>query len=330
MLFLGNSYTFFNDLELTTAALFAAAGEEVQAERLANAGWRFVDHIGAIETADSGHEVAFSEARDWVILQEQSQIPGFPEGQPDREESRDAAVTLDGYVAGTGAETMFLMTWGRRDGDRDNAALYPDYTTMQALLTEGYLGYVDLASADGTQAYVAPAGLAWGRIHADVLATGEDPLAPGSAFYDLYVDDGSHPSPRGTYLAACVVYASITGNSPEGLAAPDTVPDAAYLQEVAAAVVLDGEGIVYPWSSDVPDDTGDTGPSDTDTGPSDTDTANTATDTADTATDSADAASDPTPDDPDGCACAASRPAAAWAGIPLFALALTRRRARRG
>jgi hypothetical protein len=76
----------------------------------------------------------------------------------------------------------------------------------------------------------------------------------------------------------------------------------------------------------VPDDTGDTGPGDTDTGPSDTDTANTATDTADTA----DAASDPTPDDPDGCACAASRPAAAWAGIPLFALALTRRRARRG
>jgi len=35
----------------------------------------------------------------------------------------------------------------------------------------------------------------------------------------LYVADKSHPNSAGSYLAACVFYATIFGKSPEGLAA---------------------------------------------------------------------------------------------------------------
>lgn len=312
MLFLGNSYTIQNDLEAKVAALFGAAGEEVVVERLATPGWRFVDHVGAIETTGTAHAAAFGASQDWVLLQEQSQIPGFPAGQADLEASRAAAVTLDGYAAATGATTVFLMTWGRRDGDTDNPDLYPDYTTMQAALTDGYLAYVEAAGADGTPAYVAPAGLAWAWIHDDVAASGADPLAAGSPFADLYVADGSHPSPRGTYLAACVVYATLTGRSPVGLPAPDGVDDAAYLQEAAATVVLEGEGIVYPWTGG-PDDTGADDTGDDDTG-DDTGADDTGTDPDDT-----DGAEDT------GCGCATG--ARAGAGLALVAmLAVTRRR----
>lgn len=257
MLFLGNSYTFMGALDESVAAVFAAAGEEVAAERLAEPGWTFTQHVEAIETDGSAWQVAFEEPRTWVFLQEQSQIPGFPEGQADLVASRGAAVTLDGYAAGTGAQTMFVMTWGRRAGDDQNPDTYPDFATMQAALSAGYLDYVARASEDGSAAWVAPAGLAWARVHEDVVASGVDPLDPTSAFYGLYVEDGSHPSPRGTYLTACVIYASVTGRSPVGLEAPAIVPDAAYLQGVAAAVVLEGEGIEYPWQ--VGEDTGDTG-----------------------------------------------------------------------
>lgn len=254
MLFVGNSYTQTNDLDRAVAEVFASAGEAVEASRLASGGWRFVDHLAAAGVAGSEHAVALAAPQDWVVLQEQSQIPGFPDGQADVEASRDAAVALDALAAGTGGGTLFLMTWGRRDGDPTNPTLYPDFPTMQAHLADGYLRYVALASADGTPAWVAPAGLAWQRVHDDVLAAGADPATPGSPFARLYLPDGSHPSPRGTYLTACVVYASLTGRSPEGLAAPAVVSDAPYLQAVAAAVVLQGAGIDYPWS--LPADTG--------------------------------------------------------------------------
>jgi hypothetical protein len=37
--------------------------------------------------------------------------------------------------------------------------------------------------------------------------------------FSLYAPDGSHPSPEGSYLAACVFYATLLGKSPEGLPA---------------------------------------------------------------------------------------------------------------
>jgi hypothetical protein len=74
MLFLGNSYTFYNDFDRRVAELFAAAGEPVAAERIANGGWRFVDHLAAVDTAGTPSADAMSRPHDWVFLQEQSQI----------------------------------------------------------------------------------------------------------------------------------------------------------------------------------------------------------------------------------------------------------------
>ncbi len=310
MLFLGNSYTFQGELDQVVAELFAAADMEVAAQRLAQPGWSFVDHVEAVETDGSAHALAFAEPHDWVILQEQSQIPGFPEGQSDFEASRDGAVTLDGHAADSGAQTMFLMTWGRRAGDSTNLDIFPDYPTMQAALAEGYTTYVAEASADGTQAWIAPAGLAWQAVYEDVIAGGGDPTDPTSTFGGLYVDDGSHPSARGTYLAACVIYASITGDSPEGLGAPEEVADATYLQGIAAEVVLSGQGFEYPWETTDPIDTGDTG--DSETGDSETGEPD-KTDGADTATTAT-----------NGCGCVSGRGSAWWMGMG--ALFLGRRR----
>lgn len=54
------------------------------------------------------------------------------------------------------------------------------------------------------KALVAPVGLAWQSILKLDWGT------------ELYHQDGSHPSAAGTYLAACVFYATLTGMNPEG------------------------------------------------------------------------------------------------------------------
>ena len=93
---------------------------------------------------------------------------------------------------------------------------------MQAAID---VAYRDVAARNG--AFVVPAGEAWDRVTRE---------APGIA---LWQADGSHPTVAGTYLAACVLYASLAGRSPVGLAETGGLPaaDAATLQRFGRSVV---------------------------------------------------------------------------------------------
>ena len=71
---------------------------------------------------------------------------------------------------------------------------------MQKGITEGYLAF-----AKKVNAQIVPVGLAWERARQ---------LRPN---FPLYDPDGSHPSPLGTYLTACVFYGVLTGQTPVGL-----------------------------------------------------------------------------------------------------------------
>ena len=57
---------------------------------------------------------------DWVVLQDQSQIPGFPRSQAEWIASKDGAVEIAEVIEDNGGETVLMMTWGRRDGDSNN------------------------------------------------------------------------------------------------------------------------------------------------------------------------------------------------------------------
>ena len=72
------------------------------------------------------------------------------------------------------------------------------FGAMQARLVSGY--YMELG--DLLDASVAPVGVAWSEAVRE---------RPG---IDLWDDDGRHPSEAGSYLAACVLYAAITGRDP--------------------------------------------------------------------------------------------------------------------
>ncbi len=267
LLFIGNSYTFYNELNGMVDALLeegaAAEGDpawaDVETTRLAGGGYTFEMHVDKVGV-DPAWTDALTGGTAWRygILQEQSQIPGFYGEDPIWESSAAAAVQLDDWLEAGGAGTFLLMTWGRRDGDSQNTWLYPDFPTMQAELTEGYTMYRDRLSTEARPVWIIPAGPAFAAIYDEALAAGEIPQQ--GLFGRLYDGDGSHPSLIGSYLIACVSYAALTGHDPVGLSAPQGLDpaDVQIVQQTATEVVIDGDWPM-PWRA--PEDTGDPGDS---------------------------------------------------------------------
>jgi len=216
ILFIGNSYTSVNDLPTVFTKLAWAGGHRVETGMMAEGGWTLSDHANSPETLASLRASKW----DYVVLQEQSQIPSIEQSRT--ESMYPAARRLVGQIIEEGGATpMFFLTWAHRDGWPDNGL--QGYESMQFQIDQGYLGI-----AQELRVRVAPVGYAW------LIVKRQNPEL------DLWQEDGSHPNEQGTYLAACVFYAAIFRQSPEGLTYLGHLPKetAQILQTIAASTVL--------------------------------------------------------------------------------------------
>jgi hypothetical protein len=215
ILFIGNSYTHTHNLPGMFANLSESGGHPVDVAAVAKSGWTLQDHLKAVRTKK------MIAARNWdfVILQEQSVIPSVRSERNQR--MYPAARSLKRRIERRGAAPVFFMTWGRRDGLPEVGC--QDFLTMQMQL---YYGYLSIARELG--AMVAPVGFAWEE------ALARDPRL------DLWDPDGTHPSCKGTYLAACVFYTVLYHQSSEGVSYTAGLSERAAraLQRVAAEAVL--------------------------------------------------------------------------------------------
>ena len=215
VLFIGNSYTSVNDLPTMLAALAKAGGHPIQTGMVAPGGWMLADHLKSTDTLSALQ----SSKWDFVVLQEQSQIPSV---EPARsQEMYPSAGALVQKIREAGAQPIFFLTWAHRDGWPENNL--PDYESMQLQINQGYM-----TIANKLITPVAPVGYAWLTVWLQNPA-----LA-------LWQADGSHPTELGTYLAACVFYAVLFRQSPENNSYLAHLPAATahYFQSVAAKTVL--------------------------------------------------------------------------------------------
>jgi len=215
ILFIGNSYTFSNDLPEMFSKLAREGGHDVSAEVIANGGWTLEEHAQSNDTLENIQNGEWN----YVILQEQSVIPSNPIVREQR--MYPAVRNLYREIEIIGGSTILFMTWGRRDGLLQLG--YRNYNEMQAELERGYEKI-----ANELNITVSPVGTAWQK------ALEKDTQI------DLWQMDGSHPSVKGTYLTACVFYAVIFQESPEGLSymAGLQIDVGNLLQSVAAETVL--------------------------------------------------------------------------------------------
>ena len=226
VLFLGNSYTYTADLPGTLNNLATEAGDDLYFESNTPPGYTFEGH------STNGTTLNKIASRDWdfVVLQEQSQRPSFGAAQVANQVYSYAEILVDSIRSNYECtEPLFFMTWGRRDGDQDNCANIPALCTYEGM--QGRLRNAYLEMTSNNDATVAPCGAAWQQ-----MALNNDQF-----FNGLYINDGSHPSAWGTYLNACVFYATIFRKSPVGIPYYSNIgqADAEVLQQLAEDVVLD-------------------------------------------------------------------------------------------
>lgn len=198
-LFVGNSYTYVNDLPSMIANMAASVGDELHHTSSTPGGCTFQQHC-----ANQSMNYIQQGGWDIVVLQEQSQYPSFPQEQVESEVFPYAAQLVNAiYASSPCAEPMFYMTWGRRDGDQQNAQYFPVLGTYEGMDSMLYERYMYMAQTN--DASVSPVGRVWR------LLRSEHPEI------ELYDRDGSHPSLAGTYAAACTFFAMMFHHDPAEL-----------------------------------------------------------------------------------------------------------------
>lgn len=223
VLWVGNSFTYYNDLPATVREIAASQGVKLSCARFLKGGERFSGHLknrALLDTLARG-------GWDYVVLQEQSSAPAMSTREVARE-VYPLARRLDSLVhAGSpAARVIFYMTWGHRGGNRRPVPEYPPanrYEGMQERLITSYL-----EMAYDNDAWCAPVGMAWRRVRSE------------RPDLELYRPDDFHPSPAGSYLAANVLFTTIY-RRPYRTAVTAGLPAdvAEYLQQTALRTVLD-------------------------------------------------------------------------------------------
>lgn len=224
ILFIGNSYSFHIPKQFANIA--SMNGKKVHVEQVTKGGWTLAKHAHAESTLKKIEDGKW----DIVVLQEQSQVPAFVENQ--RSQRMDAAAKkLADAAREAGATPVFFLTWGRKRGDQQNAAVFPK-DTMEAMQRRLNQGYANAAKHAGG-AYVVPVGRVWVEV---VKAK------PGVS---LYAPDGSHPAKSGNALGAYVFYTALFNESVR-------VPDKKLGKDADALAKLAGKAMLKPLPYPVP------------------------------------------------------------------------------
>ncbi|MBE6569504.1 MAG: DUF4886 domain-containing protein [Ruminococcaceae bacterium] len=202
ILFIGNSFTYYNDLPAMLQAMFAETGRELCPGRILKGG----SYLSQYTVPDSEHGRIFAEnypAADWdyIVLQDQSFQPA---GNP---EAFFASVDkILSCMEGHHAKLIFYSTWAYRDNTEKLSGTGMSYMQMLEGLTASYK-----KAAEDHGALRVRAGEAFLRSMETCPAI------------DLYMPDDFHPSPCGSYLAACLFFKTITGEDFTGSFLPEGV-----------------------------------------------------------------------------------------------------------
>jgi gliding motility-associated-like protein len=223
-LFIGNSYTYTNDMPQIVADLASSSGDSFTFGMSCPAGYTLHWHTENSTTLGLIDQGGW----DFVVLQEYSQYPSEPQNYVDAN-VYPAATFLDGEINthNPGAETVFYMTWGRRDGDADRCPVNPavcTYAGMDDLTRQRYM-----TMTQANHAIISPVGAVWRWLRQNYPSI------------ELYQSDGSHPSAAGSYAAACSFYTAFFRKDPSSLTYNFTLSssDAAIIRNAARLVVYD-------------------------------------------------------------------------------------------
>lgn len=226
VLFLGNSYTYANNLPQMITNAAESAGKNLVFDMNAPGGYYLGQH------ATNPVSLAKMAAGNWdnVVLQDQSLAMAYPGYFMNNISS---SIELDSIIKSHNpcAQTMFFATWGRKNGGTHLCGepycdppewIVRNYFEMDSDIETNYRVF-----ADSLKSSMAPVGAVWRYIRQNHPSI------------ELFEPDESHPTSAGSYAAACCFYAVIFRSDPALITFDGWIPasDAALIRNAANQVV---------------------------------------------------------------------------------------------
>lgn len=218
ILFIGNSYTYYNDFCNIFENLCQSTGKPVyvrQAVQGRHSLWQSSHTNNPL--GKYVRQLLTSQKWDYVVLQERHNMPIL---KPAR--TKAGVKALEPYIKAAGAKMILYQSWAPAKKHNE----YRRFSDLVSNRADYQLQINNLFSeiANETKAKVAPVGTAF------LQCQGAFPKI------QLIRKDHSHPTWSGSYLAACVMYATIFEKSPEGISyyGKLSAKKAAKLQKIAA------------------------------------------------------------------------------------------------
>lgn len=192
VLFVGNSYTRFNDLPRMVRRVSESVPDArpIRASRVTHPGFSLRRHW----RHERLRRRIARESYEAIVLQGRSTSPLEA---PD--ELREYANRFAAHAETHGARVVLFETWPRREGHflYRRSELVDDPAQMLERIEDVYVPL-----GQELDAPVAPVGRAWLTARRELPST------------SLHRRDGTHPTIAGTYLAACVLYGTLSGRDP--------------------------------------------------------------------------------------------------------------------
>lgn len=205
ILFIGNSFTFFNNMPNMVKQMGLSSGYDVNVESITNGGYALIQYVTSGSTATQQVIDKLNE-KDWdyVVIQEHSSKP-----DTNKTEFLYSVNQLNQLITESGAKTILYSTWSYRDGSDKLASTGYTYTEFYNSLTNAYI-----EAANTYDTLRAPVGTVFYNLTMEQTSTNL-----------LNNNDDFHPNVAGSYVAAYTFYTMIFGEDsnndylPSGLSA---------------------------------------------------------------------------------------------------------------
>lgn len=223
ILFIGNSYTYYNNLPQMLKELALLSGKEVYIDAHVYGGRSLYEH--AIDELST--EKIKERKWDFIILQGTGRRIAYP-ATFNEFPIGDALEILTNEIRDNCSSTriIFFMPWA----DEDGMTWYEDWTIeYEQMQTDIYTNTLQYAKI--FKLSIAPIGWVWYA----VLSEKNFPL------HFLHSNDWNHPSIKGSFLTACVIFSSIFIESSvdNPYHASLDIAEANYFKTIASNLVLE-------------------------------------------------------------------------------------------
>ena len=183
VLMIGNSFTFYWNLPLVLETMFESSNINIKVDQKTIGGSKLKEHWQY--NIDDNYNI---KEYDYVVLNDHSTYP------LNNLDTCSKYINLfTNYINKQNVQTLIYGTWE-----------YPYLKKISSQKSSNTMQVLDSLSKLSNAKYV-PVGNAF------------DYLEKNHPYINLYMDDNKHPSPNATYLAACVFYSMISGETPIGL-----------------------------------------------------------------------------------------------------------------